>query len=37
MDRSHIKKRGWGDTKGYFGTLKKTGREEDREIDGEDR
>ena len=33
MDRSHIKKRGW---LRYFGTLRETGREEDREIAGED-
>jgi hypothetical protein len=36
MDCSHIKKRGWRDTKG-FGTLRETGREEDRETAGEDR
>jgi hypothetical protein len=38
MDRSHIKKRGWRDTKYYyFGTLRETGREEDQETAGEDR
>ena len=39
MDWSHIKKRRWRDTQRvhYFGILKETGREEDREIDGEDR
>jgi hypothetical protein len=39
MDWSHIKKRRWRDTKEctIFGILKETGREEDREIAGEDR
>ena len=39
MDWSHIKKRKWGDTKECttLETLKETGREEDREIAGEDR
>ena len=39
MDWSHIKKRGWRDTKGCP-TLEppwETGREEDRETAGEDR
>ena len=39
MDRLHIKKRRWRDTKECttLEPLKETGREEDREIAGEDR
>ena len=39
MDRSHIKKRGWRDTKGCptLVPLGEKGREEEREIAGEDR
>ena len=36
MDRSHIKKRGWRDTKGCP-VLEPSRKQEDREIAGEDR
>ena len=36
MDWSHIKKRGWRDTKGCP-TLEPSGKQEDRETAGEDR
>jgi hypothetical protein len=37
MDWSHIKKTERHQRLPYFGTLRETGREEDREIAGEDR